>query len=92
MTDSDKLEVDVLKFTASVAQVKTLADGGIRLSLDLPETAIDTAAAMMKAKQAGAVLECAVVVVELKPVMGGTQVQDDRKDARHFTPYAKAKA
>lgn len=55
---------DVIRFTASVAQVRTMADGGIRLMLDLPETAIDTAAEMMKAKQAGAVLECAVVPVK----------------------------
>jgi hypothetical protein len=54
---------DVIRFTASVAQVRTMADGGIRLVLDLPENAIDTAAAMMKAKQAGAVLECAVMAL-----------------------------
>ena len=52
-----------IRFSASVSQVRTLADGGIRLVLDLPETAIDTATAMMQAKQAGAVLECAVVPV-----------------------------
>ena len=52
-----------LHFTASVSQVKTLADGGIRIALDLSETAIDIAAAMMQAKQAGAVLECAVIAV-----------------------------
>ena len=34
---------DAVSVTASVAQVKTLADGGIRLSLDLPEDAIDAA-------------------------------------------------
>ena len=59
---------DALRFTASVAQVKTLADGGIRLALDLPETAIDIAAAMMKAKQAGAFLEIAAVMVETEKV------------------------
>ena len=54
---------ELLHLTASVAQVKTMADGGIRLALDLPETAIDIAAAMMKAKQAGAVLQIALVAV-----------------------------
>jgi hypothetical protein len=54
---------DVIRFTASVAQVRTMADGGIRLVLDLPESAIDTAAEMMKAKRAGAVLEIAAVAV-----------------------------
>ena len=54
---------DTLRFTASVAQVKTLADGGIRVALDLSETSIDIAAALMQVKQAGAVLECAVIPV-----------------------------
>lgn len=54
---------DVIQFKATVAQVRTMADGGIRLMLDLDESAIDTATAMMQAKQAGAVLECAVVAV-----------------------------
>jgi fructose-1,6-bisphosphatase/inositol monophosphatase family enzyme len=58
----------VIRFTASVAQVKTMADGGIRLVLDLPETSIDIAAAMMQARQAGAVLECAcLAVIQDKP-------------------------
>ena len=52
-----------IHFTASVAQVKTMADGGLRLVLDLPETAIDIATAMMQAKQAGAVLECAALAI-----------------------------
>ena len=54
---------EVIRFTATVAQVKTMADGGLRISLDLPETAIETATEMMKAKQAGALLECACVAV-----------------------------
>jgi hypothetical protein len=54
---------ETLRFSAIVAQVKTMADGGLRLVLDLPETAIDTAAAMMQAKQAGAVLEIAAVFI-----------------------------
>lgn len=54
---------ETIRFSASISQVRTLSDGGIRLVLDLPETAIDTAAAMMQAKQAGAVLEIAAVAV-----------------------------
>jgi hypothetical protein len=52
-----------IHFTAQVAKVQTLADGGLRLILDLPETAIDVAAEMMKVKQAGAVLEIAAIAV-----------------------------
>jgi hypothetical protein len=58
-----KMTDDALRFSATVAQVKTMADGGLRLVLDLPETAIDIAAAMMQAKQAGAVLEIAAVFI-----------------------------
>lgn len=38
-------------FDAVVAQVRTLADGGIRVQLDLPESAIDAAAWLMQAKR-----------------------------------------
>ena len=76
-----------IHFTASVAQVKTMADGGIRLAIDLPETAIDIAAAMMQAKQAGAVLECAVIAV-IKPPLIVEEKQNDRPSTRH-SPYSK---
>jgi hypothetical protein len=67
-----------------------MADGGIRLALDLPETAIDIAAAMMRAKQAGAVLECAVIAIVNPPI-----VLEDKKDGRpttRYSPYAKTQA
>jgi hypothetical protein len=59
---------DPIRFQATVAQVKTMADGGIRLVLDLPETAIDTAAAMMKVRQGGGLLEIAAVAIEIEKV------------------------
>lgn len=43
----------VIRFTAAVYKVQTLLDGGIRLTLDLPETAIAQAAMLMEAKQQG---------------------------------------
>ena len=43
----------VIRFTATVYKVSTLIDGGIRLTLDLPETAIAQAAMLMEAKQQG---------------------------------------
>jgi hypothetical protein len=54
----------VIRFQAQVSQVRTLADGGIRLILDLPESAIDTATKMMETKQAGATLEIAAIPVK----------------------------
>jgi len=59
-----KADKNVIRFTAEVAKVSTLADGGIRLVLDLPESAIDTAKKMMEVRQAGAILEIAAVPVE----------------------------
>jgi hypothetical protein len=53
----------VIKFQAEVSKVSTLADGGIRIVLDLPETAIDTAKKLMEARQAGAILEIAAIPI-----------------------------
>jgi hypothetical protein len=52
-----------ITFTATVSQVRTLADGGLRIVLDLPETAVITATQMMVVKQEGAYLECACVAI-----------------------------
>jgi len=41
----------VIVFSATVASVKTLVDGGIRVTLDLPEDAIAQAAALMACKK-----------------------------------------
>ena len=38
-------------FVASVQSIKTLVDGGIRVTLDLPEDAIAQAAALMACKR-----------------------------------------
>lgn len=43
----------VIRFTAAVYKVQTTIDGGVRLTLDLPETAIAQAAMLMEAKQQG---------------------------------------
>jgi hypothetical protein len=40
-----------IKFTAVVAKVQTMVDGGIRVVLDLPETAIKQAADLMECKR-----------------------------------------
>lgn len=54
---------DVIRFIAEVAKVTTLADGGIRITLDLSESAIDTATKFMQVRQSGGILEIAAVPV-----------------------------
>jgi hypothetical protein len=48
---------DATTFWAVVAKVQTLADGGIRIYLDLPESAIVAAAELMAYKREGIVLD-----------------------------------
>jgi hypothetical protein len=57
---------EAIRFVAQVARVTTLADGGIRLILDLAETEIDVARAMMEIRQRGALLEVAAIGVTEK--------------------------
>lgn len=54
---------EVIRFQALVAQVKTMADGGLRVSLDLPENAIEAVTRLMECKTRGAVLEVAIVPI-----------------------------
>lgn len=42
-----------IEFPAEVYKVQTLADGGLRLTFDLPETAIKQAAMLMECKREG---------------------------------------
>ena len=56
-------EDKVIKFKAQVSQVRTLADGGLRVVLDLPETALQQVAELMRTKQAGAILEIIAIPV-----------------------------
>ena len=46
-----------ITFHAEIYKVQTLVDGGLRLTLDLPETAIAQAAQMMGWKRNGVVVE-----------------------------------
>jgi hypothetical protein len=49
-------------FWATVAQVRTLADGGIRVMMDLSEDAIMQAAQLMECKRAEVVLKVMIQV------------------------------
>jgi hypothetical protein len=45
-----------IEFTAAVYKVQTLVDGGLRITLDLPETEIAAAAMLMECKRNEVVL------------------------------------
>ena len=47
----------VIRFEAIVYKVQTLSDGGIRLTLDMPETAIPQMAMLAETKREGIPLE-----------------------------------
>lgn len=49
--------MEPIRFVAVVQKVQTLADGGLRITLDLPETAIMQAAELMVCKRDGVVLD-----------------------------------
>ena len=71
-------EPNIIHFTVSIAQIKTMADGGLRFAFDAPESAIEAAAALMKVKQAGGVLEIAalpVIPARFDPLV--KQLQED---------------
>ena len=47
----------VIKFQATVARVQTLADGGVRITLDMGEDSVMQAAQLMECKRFGVVLD-----------------------------------
>ena len=51
-----------IEFTAVVYKLQTLVDGGIRLTLDLPETAIPQAAMLMECKREEIPLKFSAVI------------------------------
>ena len=53
-----------IAFPAQVAKIATLADGGLRVSLDLPESAILPVAELMVCKRDGQVLDVVCKVRE----------------------------
>lgn len=63
-----------ITFPASVAQVKTMADGSLRFVFDVPETAIMQAAQLMECKRWGMVLsvKCETIETEQDNKQNGT--------------------
>ena len=63
-----------ITFVAQVAKIATLADGGLRVTLDLPESAILPVAELMVCKRDGQVLDVVCKVQEQG---------DDRQQGNH---------
>lgn len=61
---TNKTKVNAIRFVAEITQVKTKADYGIRLVLDLPENQAKALKDLITAYQAGAVLEVAAVPIK----------------------------
>ena len=53
-------EETTVKFWALIAKVQTMADGGIRVYLDLPENEVETAAVLMQYKRIGIVADVVI--------------------------------
>ena len=56
---SEKQELTIV-FEATISGVKTLVDNGIRITFDLPETAVTQAAQLMELKRLGVALVVSV--------------------------------
>jgi hypothetical protein len=69
--------MESIRFVAVVQKVQTLADGGLRVTLDLPETAIMQAAELMVCKR-----EAVVLQVECKQEAGDGADKNGRKQTK----------
>lgn len=63
-----------IQFVATVYKVQTLVDGGLRVTLDLAETAIGEAAALMECKRNGVALD---VSCEVSSAKTWTELDDE---------------
>lgn len=75
----------VIRFTATIARVQTLADGGLRVILDMPESAVKSASVLMEARQAGAFLDVAAVPVFQKVATDGSKPKQRRSEGSRST-------
>ncbi len=57
------MTTDPIKQTASVNKIQTLADGGLRWTFDVPETAVLASAHLMEIKRNGVAVEMTLVPV-----------------------------
>jgi hypothetical protein len=82
---------ETLTFDATVAKVQTLVDNGIRLTLDLPEQAIEAAAVLMALKRQGSALKVTVEIDDCKTV-GNNAIPEGPKRQSQWTPVEKSGA
>ena len=78
MTD----EMAQIDFTAAVTSVKTMADGGLRVSFDLSEQSIPQAAMLMECKRQGIPLQINCIVANLTKLDDETKKGTERKAIR----------
>lgn len=78
-------EVETITFDASVSKLYTLVDGGLRVTLDLPETAIMQAAQLLECKRAGVALKVTCEAVDCKAV-GNNAIQEGTKRKSEWAP------
>ena len=71
-----------IRFQATVCKVSTLADMGLRLTLDLPEDAVMQAAQLMECKRAGVVLEVECSLLINKEDQSAIREGQERKSIR----------
>ena len=76
--------IEAIRFTASVNKVQTMVDGGLRVVLDFPENAIETASALMKVKSNGWLLE--IAAVPFQQVIVASVKQEESKNAQTLIP------
>lgn len=57
----------MIEFSASVYKVQTLTDNGVRVTLDLPETAIPQMAMLAECQREGIVLRFVATEADEKP-------------------------
>ncbi len=56
--------ISVIKFTAQVWAIKTLVDGGINVTLSLPENEIKQVSQLLECKKGNALLEIAAIPIK----------------------------
>jgi hypothetical protein len=79
------LSEPVIEFHAVVYKLQTLVDGGIRLVLDLPETAIPQMAMLAECKRQGIPLN--ISCTQIEPVEVGIKTDERINRRKQIYPY-----
>jgi hypothetical protein len=74
--------LEAITFHGQVWSVKTRVDGGIVVSIDLPETEVMQAAEMMELKRAGAYLQFKAEIIDLQQENNAVSTRAIRKSER----------